>query len=1670
MPGKRKIKKNKFLRVLAKIVIGLLLFFVAIILFIRSPWGQDIIVDRVVKYVSNKTGTEINIDRLFVTFSGNVFLEGLYLENEKGDTLVYSRELEASIALLPLIRREKINIKSVDWSGLNANIQRNEAGRFNFDFIVEAFATPPDTTQTASPELIIGTLDFNDFDVDYKDEFAGIQSSLQLGTLLLEVEETDFTEMIFSVGDAEITNSTIVYNQTKITTKEADTLSQAGVATLPVINVGELKIENVKAIYDAGPDQFFADVNITRFLLESPEMNLEEQILNLDNLELNDSDIVIRLPASNNTSTMDSIPAAPATFTWPEWNIDANKISLRENNILFQNGAQPPQQGIFDPQALEFTNLTFIAENILLNPENAKMQLEELSFLESGFNLNNLAFNLELNNTSLALSDLLVNTNKSSVNGTIQLDYQSIDHFLDNPEQATVKLNLPDFRIAMDEIFIFQPKLANNQYLNTLSQKDISGTIRLTGTLKQIQLAETNVQWGTTTAITVEGSVKDVLNPDQLHLDLQQFVVKTQKTDAQKFLPVNNSGIDIPDVLIIRGNLTGSLNDFKTTTVLTTPEGDIKVDGNFTNTDILAFDATLNVNSLELDKILKNPKLGTVTFVAKASGKGSGLNTLDATLESDFTKLEFNNYDFSNLSLSGNMKNGDGHIDLKYKDESLNLTGKINMKLDSVSPHYTAIIDVIGADLYTLGLTRQDIRTRFLLNAGYEGNTSDFSLSADITDGVAVYNNDAYNIGDFSVLANVKNDSTRVNVSSRAMDAFLISNSNPRELIAALKRHLGRYMSTDSIQQLDSVAKPATMELDMVIRQTPVLEEVFLQGLERLDTVTVAIDFKEAENALKAHLSAPFIKYQNGIVDSLYLDVNSDPTDLKFNLGWAGITWNPLTLKRTSFEGVVNNRTIFLDFNAFDENEMLAHIQSEIQIAQDTIQVHINPEDLLLNKVPWDISSGNQILMATKFIDFNDFTLSRNQQEIAVTTTITGQQTEHLDIHFENFRLSTFTTLLNPDDRLATGILKGKFSVNDPYGDSGIIAGLTIDSLKILEEPLGQLTIDATSKSRERYDFDLALKGGNADLDLTGDYIAAESGAQLNLDLSLNEVQVKTIEGFAENILSDTEGILHGNIKITGTTTNPEYEGVINFKDAGFVINSLNSKFLISEESLKLDNEGVYFDNFTIADTDKNTFELDGTIFTEQLTNPSFDMTIKADNFQAINATEGDNDLFYGKVNLSADLSVKGDLTLPVVNGSVQIREGANFTVIVPESRVDVIEREGVVIFVNRENPDAILTRTSEDESSVAILKGYDIDASIKVENDAVFNIIINERTGDNFQVKGEGDFNLSVEPNGRVSLAGRYVIEDGHYEASLYNLIKRRFDIVSGSTITWHGSPLEASLDVRALYNVETSAAPLMATQTSGESASIASRYQQELPFLVYLNVDGELLKPEISFNLDIPEDEQGALGGEVYGRVQQLNNQEEELNKQVFSLLVLNRFFPGSTSDGSAGGPASIARDNVNKVLSGQLNTFSDRIIGDTGVELDFGIDSYTDYQGESPEERTQLDVNASKRLFSDRLIVQVGSEVDIEGSSSNTQESTPIIGNVNIEYLLTENGRFRLKGFRRNEFESVIDGQLIVTGIAFIYNREFNRFRELWKKSIDEEVIKEEAEKGDKKNKKK
>src|SRR5690606_33126813 len=167
MTKKRKQKKNRFLRITARIAIVLLLLFFSVVLIVRSPWGQDLIVSKALDYVARKTDTKVTLDRLFLTFSGGISIEGLYLEDQQGDTLIYSKSLEASVGLIPLIRGKEFSLKKLEWSGLNGNISRDASnGAFNFHFLIDAFA-PADSVQAKdttgqSMKISIGNIDLKD--------------------------------------------------------------------------------------------------------------------------------------------------------------------------------------------------------------------------------------------------------------------------------------------------------------------------------------------------------------------------------------------------------------------------------------------------------------------------------------------------------------------------------------------------------------------------------------------------------------------------------------------------------------------------------------------------------------------------------------------------------------------------------------------------------------------------------------------------------------------------------------------------------------------------------------------------------------------------------------------------------------------------------------------------------------------------------------------------------------------------------------------------------------------------------------------------------------------------------------------------------------------------------------------------------------------------------------------------------------------------------------------------------------------------------------------------------------------------------------------------------------------------------------------------------------------
>ncbi|PQJ80881.1 hypothetical protein BTO18_03020 [Polaribacter porphyrae] len=1661
---KNKKRRFRFLRRTLRVFVGIITFLILLVLFVKSPWGQNIIINQITSYISKKTNTKIAIDKAFITFDGSVKIDGLFLEDKKGDTLVYSKSLKANLPLWGLINGTALGVDDVKWNGLRANIIRKDTvSGYNFQFLIDALA--PQKTDTIvkdtiskSPEIIIGNLDLTNVHVVYNDIPLGIESSYKVNQLKTSMKKVDAENMVFKTNDLLLTDANIKYIQKPVLVVSDEEI------LLPNLSAENITVKNTKFYYEATESNLITDLNLLDFSSENPQLNLEEGVFNIDDITLKKSTITVKTETVKNQNRKKQ----NSEFFLPDLLLKIGGVNLENNKINYIVDNQIVRNDILNPNALAFQNVNLIASDISYENKKAALNLSTFNFSESsGLDLQKLTFKGSFSNSKLDINKLQFLSEGNSIAGNFEMFYNSLQQLIVNPEVAKVKLNLPTINLNLNRLLRFQPSLKKNSYIKELSKKPIVGSVFANGNLANINLYNSKINWGKTTEIALDGTIKNATNMDKLKLNLPEIKAKTTRNDILKFINEDSLGIKLPKEILLTGSINGSLKDIKTDLKLKSSQGTIVVNGNLTNTDKINFDATISIKDYQLNELLKNDKLGTATINIKSKGNGKTLNDLDATLNVTVSELKLNNYAIKDLQLNGDFKNGIGNLKSKYKDSNLNIKLDAFVDLDTVNTKANATINVIGADLEALGLMQRKVKTGMDITLGFKGNATNYTVDADVKNGAVVYDNKTYLLGGINVNGFIDKDTTAVSFKNKTIDLKLASNTDPARFSKALEQHIFSYFYRDEIIS-DTIKNPVNLTFRGKIAQTPLLEEVFLVNIKDIDTIDIAVDFNQKKRKLNAKITAPHINYSGNEIDSLSFTMNTNKDDFNFRLGFKDIKANPLDVPKTVITGNQKNNELSLNFKGIHKDELMMNVNTKITGNRDLLKFTVASDSLFLNKHSWAIPENNQI----EFIDnnqlkFTNFKITKGNQSIEITDELDTSEIkdfskDHIAIKYNNFQVKEVFNYLNPEKEIATGILNGTFILEDPFQNTGVIADLNVKNLKFLKTDFGKLSLQGKSLGNGKYDFGAKLKEGDVDLDLTGDYLVANEEAFLNLDLNINEFKMKALNTLSMGELKDTSGSFSGNFNVDGTLSAPKYNGDISFDNANFNITKLNTKFTLLNEKLKVNNQGLFMNNFTVLDAKKNKLILKGNIKTKSFINPKFNLQLKANNFRLLNASKKDNPNLYGTATFNANADLTGDLQIPKLTANVTLGKDTNVTYVLPATYANIENRDEVVAFVNRENPNAILTQTEEQ---TAIISGFDIFTKLKIDKQAAITVVINEDTGDNFKVSGDGDFIFNMIPNGRISLTGAYEIANGHYELNLYGLVNRKFYLAPGGRISWSGDPFDAKLDASAIYNIKTSASPLMAAQISDEDPSIKNKFKQVLPFNVYLNIDGELMQPKISFNLDMPEDEQGAIGGQVYGRVQQVNQQEEELNKQVFSLLVLNRFYPDSGSDGSLGGFSTIARDNLNDAVSGQLNAFSDKILGNSGIELNFDLNSYTDYQGTAATDRTQLGVTAQKKLFDDRLTVRVGSDVDLQGSNP-TGEQTPLIGNVSLEYKLSKDGRYRLKGFRRSQFENVIDGQTIVSGVALIFMQEFNEFRELWnaifraQKEIDEEREKTKA----------
>src|SRR5690606_14540820 len=112
---------------------------------------------------------------------------------------------------------------------------------------------------------------------------------------------------------------------------------------------------------------------------------------------------------------------------------------------------------------------------------------------------------------------------------------------------------------------------------------------------------------------------------------------------------------------------------------------------------------------------------------------------------------------------------------------------------------------------------------------------------------------------------------------------------------------------------------------------------------------------------------------------------------------------------------------------------------------------------------------------------------------------------------------------------------------------------------------------------------------------------------------------------------------------------------------------------------------------------------------------------------------------------LDSRIRIRGSLNQPEIQADLSVLDKTRMTVVIPRTAPGIIEREGVVKFVDFDNPqlDSILAITTDSFNTFAI-RGIIAFATIKVTRASEFKLIIDQGTGDFLRLRGDAELNAS--------------------------------------------------------------------------------------------------------------------------------------------------------------------------------------------------------------------------------------------------------------------------------------------------------------------------------------
>ncbi|MFY9311078.1 MAG: translocation/assembly module TamB domain-containing protein [Bacteroidia bacterium] len=1663
MLGKTAGKISKItLRVALWAGIGIFGAVILLFLLLQLPQVQNYISQKAASYLSGKINSKVSLSELRVVFPSSIAIDGLYIEDQKQDTLVYIKSLKVGLDLSDIFFKN-IELNSIQVEGFAANIYTKYAdSSYNFDFILHAFAAPTKDSvklsdSTTAWNLVLNVVQLKNCHLTFVDTISGINADLRLGLLNTRFDAFDLSAKKLHAEAILLQNSSVDYSQWPI---EKETRREPKPFEYDIA-VGKVLLDRVKALYTDNTNATVLDADITNLFLETRAMDIKNERMDLEQLLLSNSRInytVQRMQSQSLDSLVtEQLADIKESSNKSNWRFQLRHLKLRDNSIAYDNYNSTPVAFGMDYNHLAARDLNLMSKNINVSLDKIELQMEHMALKEkSGFELKEFVAGIKYDSTGAGISGLKLETSNSKIGSSLAVSYPSIRTLKDSLNKMTINLDVQESVIGMADVLFFVPSLKNKASLKKYQSLIVNVDGKINGMLDELIIRDLVLSAGGNTEIKLDGRIQDLLQPEKMYADIAVMELKSTRADLYSLLPDNTipQDIAVPEELYVKASFNGFVKRFNADVNISTSIGDIIASvkmQSYEENPVREYIGEITMSNFNIGSLLrKEGELGTVSLATTIKGSGYNLNNLNTQFHTHVSQAVIKGYNYTNLNVDGAIKETIVVANIAINDKNIVFDLDATVDMDTLNPHYQLKLDLKGADFNALHLYDEDLRISGQFNTDvYAAPSHNITGKVDLRNALIVKYNKRYPIDSIVVLSTEESGISNIRVKSAIVDADLVGTVMLTELPGSVNRYLNTYFAFTS---MDSIKPLQTQKFNfqIAINDPVLLTELLLPDFKSPMPSSIKGEFNNNSRKLDVDLDLPQVIYNGMQADSMKMNITSDAERINYSVQLANLSNDIMQLDNLALNGDIQNNRIGFHFKSDKgKTEDILDIGGQLEKKYGDYILKLN-SNLKLNAVNWNIDTSNYIRFGERGLVANQLLLSDGNQEIHINSP-DKNITSSLEVIFKNLDLGTISRIIEKKEGLISGIVNGNVYINKRGDVPGILSDISLKNFAFNQIALGDIQLHGDNNaSPEKYSIQLNIRGNGNDVDINGYYLTAVSDKKLNFDIDLKHINLKSIEPYTFGNVTSMSGTANGNLTLSGAMDAPIINGTIHLKSATFKPALIDSYLRVDQGKIDFDSEKLLFNSFTFFDSLNNKAILNGYVDIKNLKNPGFDLRLKTDNFLALNTIRKSTSLYYGKVYLNSDISVKGSPEHPVLDVKARINKGTTLTYIKPETSVAEHEGEGVVEFVIVDSVNAIMADKKADERTTSEIKGIDLNAIIDFDKDAQLKMIVDQVSGDSVYVKGDGSLEFSLTSDGKTNLTGMYNIADGGYHLSIGDLVKKDFIIEPGSYITWTGDIMDAYTDIKAIYRIKTSPIDLFETQLAGQDELQRNKYRNLVTFLVYLKMSGFISTPVISFDIQLPEDEKSVMNGTVNAKLNELRTDETDLNKQVFALLTLNRFI-GDDPLQSGGGPASLSstsRRSASRLLTQQLSALSAKYV--KGVDLNLGVNSYEDYSSGKEEGRTQLQLGVSKQLFNDKVTVQVGGNVDIEGEKAKQNNASDIAGNIVVEYKLTDDGRYRLKGFRESEYENPIEGELTKTGGGLIFSKDYNKLMELFKKN--------------------